>query len=60
VVDNNFGKYPNTGDEVANGQAIALSPDSPFDDDDWFTFHSVVCRSNDDPISESNDESNDT
>jgi hypothetical protein len=59
VVDNKFGKYPKTGDEVANGEEIALSANSPFQDDDWFTFHSVVCRS-DDPTSLSNDGSNDT
>ena len=44
MVDNNFGNYPNTGVEVSDGETIVLSADSPFEDDDWFTFHSVVCR----------------
>jgi hypothetical protein len=57
VVDGKFGQYPNTGGAVSNGQTIALLPDSPFEDDDWFTFHSVVCRPSDDT---SNDLSNDT
>jgi hypothetical protein len=41
-----FERYPKSGGVVQDGDRIVLDPDSPFGNDDWFTFQVEVCQDN--------------